>query len=33
MRCCKGILKSAGKIILDDGTEYKLVWRYLDKND
>lgn len=27
--CCQGRYPSAGKIILDDGTVYKLVWRYL----
>lgn len=27
--CCKSKSRSAGKIILDDGTEYKLIWRYL----
>lgn len=27
--CCQKRYPSAGKIILDDGTEYKLIWRYL----
>jgi len=28
-KCCKGKQKSAGVIILDDGTEFKLTWKYL----
>jgi putative DeoR family transcriptional regulator (stage III sporulation protein D) len=30
-KCCREVkhYKSAGKIILDDGTQYKLVWRLL----
>jgi hypothetical protein len=29
-KCCNGKQKSAGKIILDDGTVYKLEWKYVD---
>jgi hypothetical protein len=28
-KCCKSELKSSGKIVLDDGTVYKLVWKYV----
>ena len=31
--CCQKKSSFAGIIILDDGTEYKLVWKYLDRND
>jgi hypothetical protein len=31
--CCKEKQKSGGKIILDHGTEYKLVWRYLEDSN
>lgn len=29
-KCCHSLQKYAGKIILDDGTVYKLVWKFIE---
>jgi hypothetical protein len=31
--CCNGRQKSAGKIILDDGTVYKLAWKFIESSN
>jgi hypothetical protein len=31
--CCQGRYPSAGKIILYDGTVYKLIWKYLEDSN